>query len=180
LSGCRVVTLDSRRLRQIRREVSKLINLGTGNASLPATHANTARILQQFAESAIFETQPSESIGRGRPRLNRYEVIRLVKDDLASKSKQASIVGELADAAEVSERTLLRAFQDWYGISPVRYARLRQIHAVRDALLAADPRSTTVTAVLTQHDVDQFGRFAGLYHSLFGESPSETLSRDKR
>jgi AraC family ethanolamine operon transcriptional activator len=59
----------------------------------------------------------------------------------------------------------------------MRYARLRQIHAVRDALLAADPNSTTVTSVLVEHDIHQFGRFAGVYRSLFGELPSETLSR---
>jgi AraC family ethanolamine operon transcriptional activator len=136
-------------------------------------------MLQQIAKIAIFDTQHDGRIRRGRQRLNRQRVIRLVKKDLARKSRQPSHVGELAEAADVSERTLLRIFKDWYGISPVRYIRLRQIHAVRDALLVANPRRTTVSAVLTQHDVNQFGRFAGVYRSLFGESPSDTLSRYK-
>ncbi len=180
LSGCRVANFGSRQLREVRQAVRRLINLGMGQATLPADHAGTVTMLQQFAEAAIVEKHPDENIMRGRPRLKRHEVIRLVKDELALKSNQTSYIGELADAAEVSERTLLRIFHDWYGISPAQYARLRNTHAVRDALLAADPRTTTVTAILTQHGVNQFGRFAGVYQALFGESPSETLSRDKR
>ncbi len=88
-------------------------------------------------------------------------------------------VRDLMGAAKVSERTLHRAFQDWYGISPVRYLRLRQLHSIRDALLAANPETTTVTDVFVQHDIRHFGRFAGVYRTLFGELPAQTLSRVK-
>lgn len=179
-SGCRVVTLSSRQLRQVRLAVRKLIQLATGNATSATAETTTEAMLQQFAESAIAQTPGEASAGRGRPRLNRNGVVRLVENDLSPESNQTPCVGDLADAADVSQRTLLRIFHDWYGVSPARYARLRKIHAVRDALLAADSSSTTVTAVLIQHDISQFGRFAGVYRELFGESPSETLARVKR
>ena len=180
LSGCRVVRIGSRRLQRVRQAMRQAIKLASGHASFQPMCANAETMLQQFAESAVTRDQSETHGGRGRPRVDRHGVVRVVKDDLAVESKWVIAVSELAGAAKVSERTLLRIFHDWYGISPTRYARLRQIHIVRDALLAADSRSTTVTAVLIQHDISQFGRFAGVYRSLFGESPSETLCRGRR
>jgi AraC family ethanolamine operon transcriptional activator len=179
-SGCRVASIGRCRLRQVRRAVRQAARLASGDVSLQSMWDDIETLIRDFAKAAIAHEPSRTHRRRGRPRIDRHGVVRLVADDPTPESNQISRVGEFADAAGVSERTLLRVFRDWFGVTPARYARLRQLHAVRNALLDADPGSTTVTAVLVQYNIDQFGRFAGVYRSLFGESPSETLSRGKR
>ena len=178
--ACRVVHLGNHRLRLVRRRVRELIKSSVAGVQYPA--AETAELeLCQLAKSAVTHALFDEVRGLGRPMVDRQGVVRMVANALpfdATPEKTAR-VRDLMGAAKVSERTLHRAFQDWYGISPVRYLRLRQLHSVRDALLAANPDTTTVTDILLQHDIEQFGRFAGVYRSLFGELPSQTLSRLK-
>jgi AraC family ethanolamine operon transcriptional activator len=84
-------------------------------------------------------------------------------------------LGEMAAAAGVSERTLRRAFTEHYGVGPVRYLQLRQLHQVHRALRAAQPEEQSVSEILLAHGEWAFSRFAFRYRQLFGELPSETL-----
>jgi AraC-like DNA-binding protein len=62
-------------------------------------------------------------------------------------------------------------------MGPKSYLTLRRMHLARQRLSTADPSMSTVTDVATQFGFWQFGRFAGEYKSMFGESPSVTLQR---
>jgi AraC family ethanolamine operon transcriptional activator len=84
-------------------------------------------------------------------------------------------VGDFAAAASVSERTLRTAFNEYFGVGPVRYLHLRQLHQVKHTLQVADPEADSVSDVLVQHGVWEFGLFASRYRRLFGELPSDTL-----
>ena len=84
---------------------------------------------------------------------------------------------ELATAAGVSERTLETVFNEYYGVGPRRYLHLRQLNLIRCALKAADPEKASVTEVLAQYGVWEFGRFASRYRRHYGERPSDTLRR---
>jgi len=57
---------------------------------------------------------------------------------------------------------------------------LRRMHPARRALRTGAPARTTVTEIATQSGFWQFGRFAGEYKSLFGETPSVTLHRPRK
>ena len=67
-----------------------------------------------------------------------------------------------------------------YGISPVRYLKLRRLHQVRRALRRADGESNTVQSVAQSTGIWHLGRFAVEYRELFGESPLETLRTFRR
>jgi AraC family ethanolamine operon transcriptional activator len=112
----------------------------------------------------------------GRPRLDRTEIVRRAMTVLES----AVTVPDAADLARdvgVTSRTLLRTFQETFGVSPKRYLMLRELHAVRRRLLDRGRDDMTVADVLTRHGIWEFGRFADRYRRQFGELPSQTLRR---
>lgn len=57
----------------------------------------------------------------------------------------------------------------------MRFVKARQLRAIREALLAADPTHETVTRIATRFGVWDFSLFARNYKALFGELPSNTL-----
>jgi AraC family ethanolamine operon transcriptional activator len=111
----------------------------------------------------------------GRNAIPRKQVIRKAMDFIDQHTGEYLVVGDLATAVGISERTLRTAFQDYFNVGPVHYLKLRTLRQVRRALKAADPSRTTVTEIATQFGVWHFGRFAHDYRLLYAELPSETL-----
>ncbi len=111
----------------------------------------------------------------GRPRLPRSEIVRRIKESVEAHENQPLSIGEMADAADISERTLRSVFQELFHVSPARYLKLRQLHQVRRALRASNAEDSLVSDILVRFGVWEFGRFARRYRDTFGELPSETL-----
>jgi AraC family ethanolamine operon transcriptional activator len=88
-------------------------------------------------------------------------------------------VADLAVAADVTSRTLLRTFRQQLGVGPASYLKLRQLNMVRRALRGRCDPSSKITNIMSEHGVTEFGRFASEYKSLFGERPSETVARSR-
>lgn len=86
-------------------------------------------------------------------------------------------VGDIAVAAGTSIRALQSAFHKAYEMPPSTYLRRLRIEGAQRDLLAARPGSTTVRDVAVRWGFAHTGRFAQLYASMFGESPSQTLRR---
>jgi len=107
----------------------------------------------------------------------RSRIVRRAEDFFRSHVSEGVSVMQLSSVAGVSERSLRNAFYDVYTTSPKRYLKLWQLHQVRHALRSGRDGEATVTDVATCHGFYELGRFAGAYKSLFGETPSETLSR---
>ncbi|QDT53080.1 transcriptional regulator EutR [Caulifigura coniformis] len=174
--GCRVVHVGRDPLRRIRRMVRSLMRL---DAMLIGSIRQAAcRVAQDafrnLARNAIRAAGQSPGLVRGRPLADRQDVLEHAREHGCECS---FAVPEMAASAHVSERTLRRAFQDWFGISPARYSRLRKFHHAREALRVADPSESSVTEVLAECGIFEFGRFAGEYRRLFGELPSQTHLR---
>ena len=142
--------------------------------SSPAARGVEAELLK-VASLVIGQRQGDKPNREGRPRFPREEIIRRSKELLEERDGLPILVGELAARVEVSERTLGRAFKEYFGVGAVRYLQLRQLHQVHLVLRAAEPGAITVKDVLLRHGVYDFGRFASRYQRLFGELPSKTL-----
>ena len=76
--------------------------------------------------------EPHREVGRAK--VPRQEIIRRSRALLETRDGKPVLVGELAATAEVSERTLRTAFNEYYGVGPVGYQQLRQIYQVHCAL----------------------------------------------
>jgi AraC family ethanolamine operon transcriptional activator len=160
------------RLTQIVTEIAAAL------LSLPsdtAAHSAAGRDLVDAAAACLSVPAPSRA-AQGRPRLNRAEIIRNAMSVIEA-SPTMPTAKELASHVGVTDRTLLRTFQEAYGVPPKRYLMLRELHHIRRILRASTTHDATVTDVLSRNGIWEFGRFAARYRRQFGELPSETVRR---
>ena len=86
-------------------------------------------------------------------------------------------IPELCTLIGVTPRTLQSCCADFLGMSPSRYVLLRRLKQARIALRDADPAAASVSKIAHACGFTELGRFAGVYQSAFGETPSTTLRR---
>ena len=175
---CRVTRANTHLTNHFLSLVRSIMNAAncTQFESSPAATCATAQ-LSQVASLIVGKGERNQPNQRGRRIIPRQEIIRRSQELLEEREWEPVLVQELAVAAGVSERTLRTAFNEYFGMGPVSYLQLRQLHQVHRALRVAVPEAVSVTDVLVEYGVWEFSRFALRYRQLFGELPSETLRR---
>lgn len=119
------------------------------------------------------------SVARIAPPSVRTGSIRRIDAYLEASGDVIPSIPTLCDVAGVSERTLEYAFRERFGLTPVRYLKLRRLNLVHRRLETPDPECESVTEVALACGFYDLGRFAGDYRELFDELPSETLARSR-
>ena len=133
--------------------------------------------LEEFVMSSLLYCQPSnhsDRLARGtapdRPTVNA--ACEFIERNLG----HAITVHDIAAAAGVSVRTLQNQFSDDLDRTVTGYLRDRRLERARAELADAQPGSgATVTDVASRWGFTHLGRFAVMYRTRFGESPSQTL-----
>ncbi|WP_171169448.1 AraC family transcriptional regulator [Streptomyces sp. I05A-00742] len=83
-------------------------------------------------------------------------------------------LGDIAQAARCSPRTISSAFRDRLGVPPLSYVRNVRLDRIRaDILASTDPIGT----IAYRWGVSHLGRFASAYRDRFAELPSDTAAR---
>jgi AraC-like DNA-binding protein len=142
------------------------------------TNPAAARGIEQTLIEAMVGCLGPAEAREDRAALRQHALImRRFRQTVEENPDQALYIPELCAAIGVSERTLRVCCQEQLGMSPKRYLTLRRMNLARHALYDSSPDAATVTEIATRYGFWQFGRFAGEYKSLFGESPSATLHR---
>jgi len=118
-----------------------------------------------------------ESTRSDRTRQAQSLIVKAAEDYAIALSSDRLYVTDLCKLTAVSERTLEYAFKEIMGLTPVTYLTRLRLHRVRQALLAANPGSTTVSAEALNWGFWHFGEFSRSYRECFGELPSETMRR---
>lgn len=137
---------------------------------LPAVAAANENCFLQMLRAAFFEEDgprgPSTVLPGFVRRADRF-ISEHLKDDIT--------LDDIVAAAGVPPRTLYHGFERFLGESPMRWLRLRRLASARAELVANSQAS--VTDVVNQYWMGHAGRFAHMYRTLYGETPSQTRAR---
>jgi AraC family ethanolamine operon transcriptional activator len=179
---CGVTRAKDQAVNQFRTIVREIMTTSTNCSRFESSPAATSAAAELLRVTSLIvgRRHAVELNSKGRPRLPRQEIIRRSMELLKQRVGEPVQLGELVAAAEVSERTLRTAFKEYFGVGPVSYLQLRQLHQVHRELREADPETLTVARVLVDHGVWAFSRFASRYRRLFNELPSATLRKKRR
>jgi AraC-like DNA-binding protein len=137
-------------------------------------NARVAEDYEQLLLRLLFSAQEEDPMGLSdtiRPRSLR-RAIEFIHDHVAEDITLADI----AAAADVPERTLQDAFQQFEDATPMGYLRDLRLKQARSQLLA-DRGDRSVTEIAVGLGINHLGRFAKTYAERFGERPSQTLRR---
>ena len=105
----------------------------------------------------------------------RTKLIAQAELEMVAHLEKPLTLKELAKRLGSSSSALSYGFQDLFGMSPMRYLKVRRLNAVRRCLKARDPDSCSVQRLANQFGFWNPGHFARDYRLMFGELPSTTL-----
>ncbi len=124
--------------------------------------------------SALFSTQDSDNDIAPEKNSSLWESIEAYIEE---NKHRAIKVSELSKVVEVSERSLLRLFNDRFGITPKAYLNKLRLNGVRLELIQSSSISKTkIMHIANNWGFWHMGQFAADYKQLFGELPSDTLA----
>jgi AraC-like DNA-binding protein len=143
-------------------------------------HQLTVAHIEQLVASTLLTAQPHNyshsETGRGRRSTVLPKHVKRVQAFLQAHAHEPVRAEQLADVAGVSLRSLYAGFQDFCGVSPMRYLRDLRLDRVRADLLTGMPTGG-VSGVALRWGFAHMGRFSADYKARFGESPSQTIRR---
>ncbi|MBP0021488.1 MAG: helix-turn-helix domain-containing protein [Cyanobacteria bacterium SBLK] len=116
--------------------------------------------------------------GKAKPALKpsrRAPLIARAEKEMVDCLEQPLTLKELARRLGSSSSALSYGFKDIFGMSPMRYLKVRRLNAVRRYLKAGDPERHKVEALANRFGFWNAGHFTKDYKTLFGELPSKTL-----
>ena len=167
----------NRRLRDLTLKLCQQVDrLGTR----PAARDPGVRILETAFASLLLESQRhnyTRSLHR-QSSAGPWQ-LRIAKEYIRANSHVPLSLGDLCRIAGVNARTLQFSFHRSMGCGPIQFLRATRMERARNDLLARD-KTTTVSEIAARWGFLHFGRFAGEYAKRYGETPCETLRRNKR
>lgn len=122
---------------------------------------------------------PSEAVGKPEAGFPPVRVVRRAEDFMLAHLTEPLTILDVCAEAGVSERALHYAFQAVHGMSPKAYWKAKRLNELRRELRTVGPGAGVVSALAQRWGFWHTGNFAADYRRLFGELPSETLSRSR-
>jgi AraC-like DNA-binding protein len=134
-----------------------------------AAHLLAAATLATFPNTALVDPTIEDRRDGSSTTLRRGVVYieEHVADDIS--------LSDIADASHVSIRAVQLAFRRHLDTTPMAYLRRVRLDHAHRALVAADPRHTTVAAVAARWGFANHSRFTAIYSATYGVLPRETL-----
>jgi AraC-like DNA-binding protein len=164
--------LDAARLRRLH---VKACGLAETKPKLLA-HSEVSRAVEQDLLHILIDCLTNnEAREYSGPERHHIKIMANYERILAKHSDRQLQIPEICEAIGVSERTLRICCAEFLGMGPTQHIRLRRLSMVRAALRRPDSSTSAVGEIARRYGFWELGRFAGLYHTVFGELPSATL-----
>ncbi|MEC8524135.1 MAG: helix-turn-helix domain-containing protein [Pseudomonadota bacterium] len=108
---------------------------------------------------------------------HRKAVVDKVKAWMELNQDAPLTITELCELTHTSRRTLQYSFESILGISPLKFLKTARLNQVRRSLLASENQERPIASIAADWGFWHPGQFGQDYKKLFGEMPSETVSR---
>jgi AraC-like DNA-binding protein len=163
---------------QYLRSVLCEITRAASDCSDPIEFADLAGSLQESLYAALDDVLVIKSAIEARPRtFDRHKHIVARLDDFMKEYPTIPLYSEdLASNLGASVRTLQTAVWSVHGMSLHQYLRLKRLWLVRRQLTRRLP-GMNIRVAAQSNGFWHMGEFSRLYKTIFGELPSETVSR---
>jgi AraC-like DNA-binding protein len=146
------------------------------NAPEIITNPGAAKGLESALTEAFFDCLTADSVTQdGLGRHSRWRIVKRLYALAEQHPAEPLFVADVCNKLGVPLRVLNRACNEHLGIGPKQYLTLRRLHLAHRALRLAPP-GEFVTNIATKFGFWELGRFAVVYRSIFGETPSTTLA----
>lgn len=162
------------------RSWNQLIRLVRGEINNPASLLHEPLFVEQIRRTVLnglllslphrYAEELTAPAPSGPPR-----AIKRAMDAINSEPERPFTVGDLAQIAGVSVRSLQEGFRRYAGSTPMSYLQQVRLTRAHEALRRDDPARVTVAAVAHRWGFAHLGRFAAAYRARFGVCPSDTL-----
>ena len=172
-----VVRCSSRALDSVRRCLVELCEA----ARHPQSHASVDHTVSQATDRLPRRLLAALARSANRcksAKVRSRELALLRAENFVERFACENIgIGDIARAAQVSQRTLEYAFTERYRLTPKAFLTAYRLGAVRRCLRLADPATDRVSEIASRWGFWHMGQFAADYRKQFDELPSETLRR---
>lgn len=176
LEGVNWQAIDPQRFQGVRACLRRIFHLAERSPALmedPALRRRLgADLVPLLVEALVHRTGHGGRLARPPARI---ELVKAAQAWMADHPHEPISLDGLCRQVAAGRRSLLQGFQEHLGMGPMAYLKIRRLHGVRQALLAADPEAARVAELAARWGFLNAGHFARDYRALFGEPPSTSL-----
>jgi AraC-like DNA-binding protein len=153
-------------LRRVALQLANQFNNAAQSSQLAIAELSQALTYAFLAENvALAPVSASSTLSAAR-----------LEDYIRAHWAEPLTVEAVAEACDMSVRSVFLRFKQRYGLTPNAFIRQVRLEEAK-RLLERDPGSTSVLDVALKCGFSSFGHFARRYREAFGELPSATLAR---
>ena len=184
-SSDKTLSPEEHLFRTDRHTLSRLIN--STNHIVDMRHEPNEHLRQQAIsdyKELVLESILGAAIGNGGKNnrnffRQRHGTLTKALTYINAINDEPISMADLSNATGVTTRALQILFKQEFGMSPKQYTLRKRLLEVRHQLMNSHLSAMLVTDVANACGFWHMGQFAADYRKMFGELPSETLSRKR-
>ncbi len=108
---------------------------------------------------------------------SRQNLVKCAEGYMRDRLFEPITLTDICQELDQSQRSLYYAFQEYFGLPPMKYLKILRLHGVRRTLKKAVPQTNTVSKIAMNYGFWHLGQFSADYKKMFGETPSTTLKQ---